>query len=40
MIQMFEVIRVLQKIEQSFAEAVSLTSSTHPSPEKGVNSIG
>jgi hypothetical protein len=32
MIQRFEVKRALEKIEQSFAEAVSLTSSTHPSP--------
>jgi hypothetical protein len=32
MIQKFEAKRELQKIEQSFAKVVSLTSSTHPSP--------
>jgi hypothetical protein len=31
MIQRFEAKRVLQKIEQSFVEVVSLTSSTRPS---------
>jgi hypothetical protein len=40
MIQMFEAKRALQKIEQSFVEVVSLTLSTHPSPWKGVSTIG